>query len=353
MPIKHKLFEILQNVTINWAPMVLVELIYEYIWWDFNRIECIDTLSGHLGTIKALTMTLDSNLISIGTDNIKLWDFNKKFLSGEKLHESKLDKVSSSLNRLLFLPNANMIFGFNEEIQVWDEVKCLKVYRPGFTPYDSGNLVDLILMNNNSLLISLYSRMVVIWDLLKEEKIYQSQFLQNIFYNTILKINENVFALGCQVPSEVQIWAINEFKIISTLKHGKPISALAFTENKRQISILAGSDRHIYVWHNVHIPSDSMINNTINEIGDNRDQGIQILSGHTDLITCLLMLPETNHLLSGSIDKTIRVWDIEKGICVTMLRAHSASITTLNFDLKRFRFTSGASNGTLKVWTLF
>jgi WD40 repeat protein len=39
----------------------------------------------------------------------------------------------------------------------------------------------------------------------------------------------------------------------------------------------------------------------------------RILEGHTGIITCVVVCPFTSHVLTGSVDTTVRVWDVETG----------------------------------------
>ncbi len=45
----------------------------------------------------------------------------------------------------------------------------------------------------------------------------------------------------------------------------------------------------------------------------------RILSGHTDLVISLAFSPDGSCLISGSMDKTIRLWDTKSGECLTTI----------------------------------
>ena len=46
-------------------------------------------------------------------------------------------------------------------------------------------------------------------------------------------------------------------------------------------------------------------------------------------MTCLGWSSDDKHLASGSLDETVRIWDIEQGICVRELTAHRFADTSV------------------------
>jgi WD40 repeat protein len=70
------------------------------------------------------------------------------------------------------------------------------------------------------------------------------------------------------------------------------------------------------------------------------------LKGHSSPITCMLILSvqesstkvkEKKLLVTGSRDKTVRIWDIYRGVCLNTLTSHQGSVTCLvNMSLSSF-----------------
>ncbi|KAJ2554247.1 ubiquitin-binding SDF ubiquitin ligase complex subunit met30 [Coemansia sp. RSA 1933] len=53
-------------------------------------------------------------------------------------------------------------------------------------------------------------------------------------------------------------------------------------------------------------------------------------------------------MITGSLDSTMRVWDIETGECLDTIFGHVEGIWSMTFDA--LRIVSGSNDGTLKVW---
>ncbi|WAQ90959.1 hypothetical protein PtA15_13A359 [Puccinia triticina] len=78
-----------------------------------------------------------------------------------------------------------------------------------------------------------------------------------------------------------------------------------------------------------------------------------VLTGHTDSITCLqfeedLTSPSFPILMTGSWDRTIRIWNVDRQECVQVLHGHARGIKCLQFD--SHKLISGAMDHTLKIW---
>ncbi|KAK4057163.1 hypothetical protein OIO90_001658 [Microbotryomycetes sp. JL221] len=78
-----------------------------------------------------------------------------------------------------------------------------------------------------------------------------------------------------------------------------------------------------------------------------------VLSGHTDAITCLQVAEDLPHpsfpvLMTGSWDRTVRIWNLESGKEVGVLVGHSRGIRALQFDA--LKLVTGSMDSTLKIW---
>jgi WD40 repeat protein len=74
-----------------------------------------------------------------------------------------------------------------------------------------------------------------------------------------------------------------------------------------------------------------------------------ILRGHTDRINSIASLSD-NQIVSGSNDKTIRIWDLTKGECINILKGHCGRINSVAV-LPDKRIVSVSSDATLKIWS--
>jgi WD40 repeat protein len=77
--------------------------------------------------------------------------------------------------------------------------------------------------------------------------------------------------------------------------------------------------------------------------------GQLIYRSHLSLINCLDMLPD-GRLVSGSGDKTVKIWNLETGKCDITLQ-HTECVKSIGV-LPDGRIVSGLSNKTLQIWNV-
>jgi WD40 repeat protein len=56
--------------------------------------------------------------------------------------------------------------------------------------------------------------------------------------------------------------------------------------------------------------------------------------------------------VSGSWDKTVKVWDAQTGQETLTLKGHSDFVTSVSFSPDGKRIVSGSKDNTLKVWDI-
>ncbi|MBE9042925.1 DnaJ domain-containing protein [Pleurocapsales cyanobacterium LEGE 10410] len=86
----------------------------------------------------------------------------------------------------------------------------------------------------------------------------------------------------------------------------------------------------------------------------NSGQRIGTLQGHTDRVTCLIMSPSGQTLISGSKDKTIKFWDLrEKKIIRTLggyFNGHLSKVVALAISPDNRTLLSCGTDNSLKIW---
>ena len=78
-------------------------------------------------------------------------------------------------------------------------------------------------------------------------------------------------------------------------------------------------------------------------------QAVHMLRGHTSTVRCLKM-SGPNIAISGSRDTTLRIWDIKKGVCRHVLVGHQASVRCL--EIHGDLVVSGSYDTTARIWSI-
>lgn len=72
-------------------------------------------------------------------------------------------------------------------------------------------------------------------------------------------------------------------------------------------------------------------------------------TGHTDYIWSLAVTMDDTTLISGSVDKTIKLWDIESGLVIMNLIGHTSSITQVQQYAPNI-IVSCSGDSTIRFW---
>eukprot|EP01023_Acetabularia_acetabulum_P061274 TRINITY_DN7398_c0_g2_i2.p1 TRINITY_DN7398_c0_g2~~TRINITY_DN7398_c0_g2_i2.p1 ORF type:complete len:359 (-),score=31.67 TRINITY_DN7398_c0_g2_i2:276-1352(-) len=137
----------------------------------------------------------------------------------------------------------------------------------------------------------------------------------------------------------VKVWDLRVKKSVQTIEEGYPILSVVFGEGGDSI-YAAGIENSINVW-------------------DLRKERVSLkMMGHSDTITGMKINCEGTHLLSNSMDNTLRVWDIRPfapaNRCVKLFTGHSHSfehnILRCDWSPDGRKVSAGSSDRFVYIW---
>ncbi|NEP45495.1 MAG: hypothetical protein F6K35_42280, partial [Okeania sp. SIO2H7] len=79
---------------------------------------------------------------------------------------------------------------------------------------------------------------------------------------------------------------------------------------------------------------------------------IRTLTGHTDWVTAVALTPDGTKAVSGSRDKTLKIWDLATGKELATLTGHTYKVTAVALTPDGTKAVSGSEDKTLKIWDL-
>jgi len=98
------------------------------------------------------------------------------------------------------------------------------------------------------------------------------------------------------------------------------------------------------------IHSSTKLDNTIRYLSLHDNKYLRYFQGHTKKVTTLCMSPMDDMFLSGSLDKTIRLWDLKSSNCQGLMQLSSRPIAA--FDPEGLIFAAGIGSEVVKLYDL-
>ncbi|KAB5591586.1 Lissencephaly-1 [Ceratobasidium theobromae] len=121
--------------------------------------------------------------------------------------------------------------------------------------------------------------------------------------------------------------------LLSIFDVGTAVLSVAFSPDGTRI-ISGSSDKTIRVWD-----------------GQTGKMVLDPLQGHTESVNSVAFSPNGTRIVSGSSDKTIRVWDGQTGKLVfDPLQGHTSLVYSVAFSPNGTRIVSGSEDKTIRVW---
>ncbi len=76
---------------------------------------------------------------------------------------------------------------------------------------------------------------------------------------------------------------------------------------------------------------------------------LRVLEGHTGAVRWVESTPGGEIVVSAADDLTVRLWDAETGQCIRVLRGHGAKVRCVRFTAD-YTLVSGSEDGTIRIW---
>eukprot|EP00920_Eleutheroschizon_duboscqi_P025546 GHVT01062852.1.p1 GENE.GHVT01062852.1~~GHVT01062852.1.p1 ORF type:complete len:966 (-),score=220.35 GHVT01062852.1:995-3892(-) len=152
-----------------------------------------------------------------------------------------------------------------------------------------------------------------------------------------------LLSAGDDMTVKLWDWERDFCRVASFEGHAHYIMMVAWNPKDPHLFASASLDRSIKVWG---VPTGIAAGLVM------VDTPHYALLGHERGVNCIEYSPSGDrpYLLSGSDDKTVRVWDYQTKQCLQVLSGHSKNVTAVCFHPHLPLIFSGAEDGTIRLW---
>ncbi len=315
----------------------------------------VDVASENVKDSYKMYNTLMSSLPHYAVEFLKRFKYQdtidiKAFIDYKKPDVNVLGRADSRIQKVKVLTNDRVAYIYGSTLKIINILKPDDISQHhSLILTDRHEFLDLAVMRNDQILIGLSFQVhsgenkAHVFDIQTNNfsKIKEFTFPSSTSLGVIGKIvalSENTFVRTAN--DLIEIWKIGDDNVLSMERilqwyPGCYIGAL----EKLQTGELVSGMRVPRLGHLVVIGSLPLFENT------------RILKGHTALIEALVNL-SNGWLASGSIDCTIRIWDVQNEHSIFVLNGHTGRINSLTeFSIGLLASSSGENN--IRIWNIY
>ena len=127
--------------------------------------------------------------------------------------------------------------------------------------------------------------------------------------------------------------------------HNGWVTALATSVEDPSPIVSASRDKTIMVWR---IDPQSQVDENVN--GPAFGVAVKSLHGHSHIVSDVAISRDGKFVLSGSWDKTLRLWNLETGKTNVVFNGHTKDVLSVAFSPDNRHIASASRDNTIKVW---
>jgi len=115
------------------------------------------------------------------------------------------------------------------------------------------------------------------------------------------------------------------------------VTSIATTYEQSNILVSGSRDKSVMVWE-------------LTPEGEQVGYARRGLRGHGETIQDVALSSDGNFALSGSWDKTMRLWDLNTGSSIRTFKGHAKDVNSVAFSADNRQIVSGSRDRTVKLW---
>jgi len=309
------------NNTITWRSLFTIQSHTESNWWSGSNQ--VNTLEGHKGAVRCMQFAGDMLATGSTDKTIKLWNLESRECT-QTLHDNKWIRCLR-----MDVPSSVLVTTCMDSTQakIWDLKSnsishVLDVFRGWIT---------CLQLNMPNLVTGSLDGLIRVWDISGKPNI--PSIVVNSGHDSLRSICQSGdLILSAGLERNLQLWDLR----------AKPSA-------KPSLAVVGASNGNYCVQFDTYTHTVVSGSKGTVAVADLRVPNLppDLLKGHKDIVSCLQFTGKK--LVTGSMDQTIRVWDLNERSCAYSLYGHESWVWDLQIDPDKIVSVSG--DNSVKLWS--
>ncbi len=159
--------------------------------------------------------------------------------------------------------------------------------------------------------------------------------------------------------NSLRVWAVATGECLKVLTgHQEYVTSVAVSSDSR-LAVSGSRDKTLRLWILAQEAHDDIADGMQRSVEDAyrsaeraTDKSVQVFKGHAEAVETVAIAGNGQFIISGSQDKTLRLWEISTGRCTHIFRGHSGYITDVALSPDGQFAVSASRDHTLRVWRI-
>ncbi|KAJ6583549.1 WD40-repeat-containing domain protein [Mycena vulgaris] len=315
--------------------------------WDVAIGNQLKKLVGHNGWVHSVAFSQDGvHVISGSADKtVRIWDVS----SGKQLqqlvrHNSWVHSVAFSQNGVRAISGSA-----DKTVRIWD--------------VSSGKQLQQLVGHNDWVRSVAFSqdglhaisgsgdKTVRIWDVATGKELRKLGG-HNGGVNSVAFSLDGLHVISGSDDDTVRVWDVSNGKQLKQLGgHENRVWSVAFSPDGLR-AISGSDDKTVRIWDVSMGKQLKQVDGHNSDIDVSGGKQLQQLDGHEDRVWSVAFSPDGLHAISGSDDKTVRVWDVATGKQLKQMDGHMSYVSSVAFSPDGLHAISGSDDKTVRIWDI-
>jgi len=339
--------------------------------WNLEHGKCLHELPGHSDAIEGVGITLDgTRAVSASRDKtLRVWDMKStKSVSNSKYHDSWISCLSLTPDGRLAISGSA-----DKTLRVWDieRGECLRIMK-GHRSW-LGSVCALV--DNRHVASTSWDGSIRLWDLNSGQTMHTlSGHTDGVW--CICATHDGQSVISGSEDGTVRIWDLEKCQCIQILEVGCKIWSVSVSPDAYRI--VAGTSRNeLRVWElesgkdlytlrsddalksNGSVASERDPLGLLNsgkdiQVLEQQDNGplLRMRHNHGIGVSCVCITPDGHHVVSGHSSGELRIWDLNKGVCIRQMMGHTDGVWSVVTTIDGQYVLSVGEDCTLRLWNI-